>query len=106
MIHKERLLTARLAERDVAIEGVGTVRIRALTRAQALSVRNVELERAELERRLLSWAMVDPELSEDEARAWQEASPAGELEVVTDAIAELSGMVETAPKEAMRTFRE
>jgi hypothetical protein len=107
---KELLFKSRLAEADVAIPGVGTVRVRALSRAEVLMVRkatdlagDVDGPRAlVLERKMVATAMVDPVLSESEVARWQRASAAGELEPVTDAIQRLSGMLPTAAKEAYR----
>jgi hypothetical protein len=107
---KELLFKSRLAEADVAIPGVGTVRVRALSRAEVLMVRkatdlagDVDGPRAlVLERKMVATAMVSPVLSESEVARWQRASAAGELEPVTDAIQRLSGMLPTAAKEAYR----
>ena len=44
-----------------------------------------------MEKKLLSLAMVDPKLTEEEVGEWQAASAAGELEPVR-AIMELSGL--------------
>lgn len=100
---KETLLAARLPEADVEIEGVGTVRVRALTRAQALEVRDQATEVDKLERTLLHWALVDPHLSPGEIRQWQEAAPAGEIEPIINKITELSGMTKLAAKEGYKS---
>lgn len=104
-VDKAALFKGRITEEELDVPGVGTIRIRALTRTEALEIRGVDLPVAELERKLLAWALVEPRLTEDEARQWQDASAAGELEPVTKAIARLSGMEQSAPKEAMRKFR-
>lgn len=103
-ISKDDLLKARFGVEDVEIPGVGTVKVRALTRGQALQVQGVELSVAEMERKLISWAMVEPTLTEDEVGVWQDGSPAGELQVITDAILRLSGMEKHAAREAMKRF--
>lgn len=100
---KELLFKARLQERDVVVDGVGTVRVRALTRKEALSFKG-EHDPEELEVRLLATAIVDPKLTEDEVRRWQDASPAGELQVVADAIVDLSGMVKGVVGESLKQF--
>jgi hypothetical protein len=109
-VDKDLLFKPRLAEADVEIPGVGTVRVRALSRAEVLLVRkatdlagDVDGPRAlVLERKMIATAMVDPVLTESEVGRWQNASAAGELEPVTDAIQRLSGMLPTAAKEAYR----
>lgn len=103
---KEALFKARLTEADFDVEGVGTIRIRSLSRSEALMVKGKDYEPGALERKLISLACVEPELTEDDVRQWQEASSAGELEPVVTAILELSGMVKSAPRQAMETFRE
>lgn len=105
-VDKAALLAPRFAEEDVEIPGVGSVRIRSLSRAEALEVRGTELPYAEMERKLLAMTLVDPVLTEDEVGAWQAASPAMELEPVARAAARLCGMEVTAPKEAVKRFRE
>lgn len=102
---KASLFQARLPEDSYEIPGVGTVRFRALTRGEALEVVGKELPYDEMERRLLSMAMVDPKLTEDEVRQWQAASPAGELEPICSAIQALSGLEEAAAKGAYQRFR-
>lgn len=103
---KATLLKNRTAEREVEIEGVGTVRIRALTRREALQLQGKEMPIEEMERKMLAFSMVDPVLTEDEVRQWQEASPVGEIQVVSEAIAELSGMDLTAAKDAYKSAGE
>lgn len=101
---KELLFKPRLTEADVEIPGVGTVRVRALNRAEAMRVESTKGTEAR-ERVILALGMVDPELTEAEVGRWQTAAPAGELQPVAVRIAELSGLLEAAPKEAMQTFR-
>lgn len=103
---KDLLFKARLRERDVDIPDVGTVRVRALARGEVLAFQELgELEVQVYERKLLALALVDPVLTEDEVRQWQEAAPAGELEPVTQAVVELSGLDREAAKLAYQQFR-
>jgi hypothetical protein len=95
---KALLTKPRLAEEDVEIPGVGTVRVRALSRAEAMKVTDRELPVATMEQALLSMAMVDPKLTEAEVAEWQEAAPGGELEPVVEVIQRLSGLAKKAPK--------
>lgn len=112
-VDKELLFKPRLPEADVDVPGIGTVRVRGLTRIEATgltkglrSEADAYNRTAEIERRMLAAGMVEPKLTEDEARRWQEASPAGELEAVTNKINELSGTTPTAEKEAYVEFEE
>lgn len=103
---KELLFKPRLPEADVDVPGVGTVRVRGLSRSEAMSLRasadNVEA----VDRRMLFLGLVDPKLTEDEVSQWYAASPAGEIEPITIKISELSGMTEGAAKEAYKAFDE
>jgi hypothetical protein len=105
---KEALFKARLPEDDVEVPGVGTVRVRGLSRAEVMLMRKATDTEAMdgsraliLERKMLALGMVDPQLTEAEAGQWQHASAAGELDLVSDRIAELSGMAEGAPKSGL-----
>lgn len=104
---KEALFAPRLTEEDVDVPGVGTVRVRALSRERVLAFRKRELKGGaeEMERVMVAAALVAPELTEDEVGQWQAASTAGELEVVTRVISRLSGLDVEAAKEAVKRFR-
>lgn len=105
-ISKDALLNFSFGVEEFMIEGLGMVRIKALTRAQALSVRGVDMEFAVMEQTLISYAFVEPKLTIEDVKRIQESTPAGLLEPVTDRIAKLSGMKADKPKELMKTFRE
>jgi hypothetical protein len=98
---KSLLTKPRLAEEDVELPGVGTVRVRALSRAEALTVSDTEMPVATMEQRLLSMAMVDPVMTEADVAAWQEAASAGELEPITQVIQRLSGLTKESPKSSV-----
>lgn len=101
---KAKLFASRLKQEDVELEGLGTFRYRALSRAEVLSMRGKEVQFADMERDLLSAALVDPALTPDEVRQWQEASPAGELEPLTNAIMRLSGLAAESAKDVVKRF--
>lgn len=88
---KAALLTPRLGEGEHVVEGVGTVRIRGLSRAEVLALQKVG-DVAATDRRMLSLALVEPELTEAEVGEWQAASGPMEIERLTEAIRDLSGM--------------
>lgn len=104
-VSKDALLTKRLPEQDVEIPGVGAVRVRSLTRAEVLAIRSRPIAVDEMERVLLEAAMVAPKLTAAEVLKWQESVSAGELEPITRAIAVLSGLDDSAAKEAVKQFR-
>lgn len=95
---KESLKKPRLREEEIELEGVGTIRVRALNRAEVLKVNNVKMPITKMEQLLLSMAMVDPAMSEEDVKEWQEASGAGEIEKVTEVVQRLSGLVKGADK--------
>lgn len=104
-VDKKLLFKPRLPEADVEVPGIGTFRVRALNRDEALHCRSTP-DVATIERRMLAAGLVDPELTENEVKAWQLASTAGEIEPVTDKIAELSGMAQGADKEVYVEFEQ
>lgn len=101
-VDKATLLARRLGEGEHEIEGVGTVRLRGLSRAEVLEIRKLG-DTAKADRRMVSLALVEPALTEAEVRAWQENSTPGEIEALTVAIAELSGMGVGAAKDAYKS---
>lgn len=101
---KAALIARRIPERDVVIPGVGTVRVRGLTRAEALLVRHDVDGEVEKERMILALTMLDPPMTVEDASAWQDGSPAGEIEPITDVVMELSGMVSGSAKRAVKDF--
>lgn len=111
---KSRLLKPRLPEADVEVPGVGTVRVRGLTRDEVLVMRkatdnanSIDGPRTlVLERKMLASAMVDPPMTEAEIGQWQKAAPAGELEPITHKVQELSGMLDDAAKEQYKSLRD
>jgi hypothetical protein len=105
-VSKVDLLKKRFGVEDVEIPGVGTVRVRPLSRAEALELQGKEMAAAEVERKLVALAMVEPALTEDEVGTWQANSPAGELEPIGAAIRRLSGLEQASAKEAVKQFRD
>lgn len=99
---KELLFKPRLPEADVET-GVGTVRVRGLNRAESVSVAKLA-DVAERDAHIIAIGMVDPRLSVSEVKRWGEAAPGGELEAVSKRIAQLSGMLPGAAKEAVIEF--
>lgn len=96
MISKEQLLKQALTEAEVEIPGRGTVRVRSLTRAQALRVSAADPLEAEVI--ALTGGLVEPALTADEVHQLLDATGADELQPVVDEIMRLSGMGEGAQK--------
>jgi len=91
--------------REVTLPSGATVAIRGLTREEALAVHGEEMDAADLERRMLAWALVEPVMTEDEVGEWQKVCSAGELVPLVDAVLDISGMTTEAPNRAARRFR-
>ena len=75
---KELLFKSRLPEAEVDMPGLGVMRVRGLTRTEALHCRGTT-DLATVERRMLALGLVDPVLTENEVKQWQGSSPAGEV---------------------------
>jgi hypothetical protein len=98
---KSALLTDRVTTTTgtVSIEGIGEVTVRGLSRYEmVLAAKIGDGDDLKQERFILSCAMVDPELTEDEVAAWQKASPPGEINEVATKVNELSGIGQGAAK--------
>lgn len=105
MVDKKALMAPRLPEDDVEIPGVGTVRVRALSRAEAMSVQR--LAKRDQDAHTIALGMMDPPMSVDDVRQWAAASPAAEMEAVARRIAELSGILtEGAQKSGLPAVRD
>lgn len=107
-VSKTDLLKKRVAvEEDVEIPGLGTVKVRAMTRAEALALYDKEMSLAVADRKLLATAMVEPKLTEEEVAELQATTPAGLLQPVINTIETLSGIKEKETvKEAVTQFRD
>lgn len=105
MIDKAALLAFRLGDGEHEIPDVGTVRIRGLSRAEVLAAQKLGDVLAS-DRFMVSRALLEPTLTEDEVGAWQDSSGAGEIEALTVAIAALSGLGAGAAKSGVSGVRE
>ena len=82
----------------------GTVTVRALTREESIQISDTKgtLDR---DRKLVSWGMVEPELTYQDVARWQkQRGPASDIETVSEAIARASGMLPDAEREAVQRF--
>jgi hypothetical protein len=101
VIEKQNLLKPRLAEEDYHVDGVGDIRIRALSWEECSVFQKWTKDGkdpAEVYRRVLALALVDPSLTEADATVWMGNSPAGEIETLVAHILTRSGLVEGAQK--------
>lgn len=96
------LLAPRLPEDTVEIAGIGTFRVRGLSRIEAISVQAGK-GTANIERKMIALGLLEPKLTEDEVGTWMRNAPAGELSPISDRIAELSGMAPGSEKGAYKS---
>lgn len=90
-------------EDDVQLVSGRWVRVRGLTRAEAIRMQDIQ-STFERERYGLSRGMLIPRMNEPQVEAWMKAAAAGEMSPASDRITQLSGMDEGAEKEAVRDF--
>lgn len=104
---KSKLLGQGLPEEDLEIEGVGTIRIRALSRYEIMVAGKANPDDVlAMEQQMLSIAVLDPKLTEKEVAQWQKSSPLGQVQEVIQAINRLSGVTKDSQKEAYKSLRE
>jgi len=104
---KDLLLKPRLPEDDVDIPGFGVVRVRALSRAEAFRVESAP-SLADKERTVIKYGVVvddSQQLTDADVKRLMDAWPAGDVELVSRRIGELSGLIESAAKEAYKSLR-
>lgn len=100
----EELTTTNVGEltRDVPIGGGKAVQVRALTRYELMLVmkNGQQTDANEAEQEIMSYGLVQPKLSKKQIEAWQKSIVAGDrtLVLISNAIKELSGLVEGADK--------
>ena len=91
-VDKGALLARRLNEADYEVPGVeGALRIRGLSRAEVLTAQKLG-DTAKSDRFMVARALLEPTLTEADVQTWQENSGAAEIEGLTVAIAQLSGL--------------
>jgi hypothetical protein len=105
---KAKLFEPRLPTQEVNVPGVGVVTVRGITRfEQMVFSKAANGNVAVFDRKQLAAAMVDPEITEDEAERWMQAATAGEISQVVTIIGELSGTdreVKALQREAFRSL--
>lgn len=94
-----------LPEADVELDGVGTVRVRALSRYEILLAGKGadENDVLAIEQAMLSMAMISPRMSKTDVEKWQKASPIGQIQRVTTKVNELSGVGQNSGKDAYKS---
>jgi hypothetical protein len=90
---KATLLKGFLPEADVELpSGQGTVRVRGLSRNEAVSLQKHGEDAEALEVTACALGMLDPQLTEDDVRAWRQVAVAADVQAVAGRISELSNL--------------
>lgn len=100
---KARLLAPRIpADDTVELDGLGTVRVRPLSRGEVFALHKITDNVEDFERKFLALGMVEPEMTEQDVAAWQAIPGAlSEIQDVSDKIEELSGLKKGADKSSV-----
>lgn len=101
---KETFLKPRLPETAVEIPGVGTVRVRGLSRAEILDVQAMDDDKATVERFVLTVGLVDPQLTGGEVDVWRAGVTTDEVVLVMAAIKDLSALEDGAANAAYKSL--
>lgn len=104
IISKDAFLKASLPESEFNVPGLGTIRLRGLSRAEV--VRFAELDFDGREVHTLACGIVAPELTEDEVREWRSTVVSRTVRLINDEIIKLSALNENAVGDAKRSFQE
>jgi hypothetical protein len=101
------LTESRLEEQDYVLEETGQrIRIRPLSRLEVLQAQKLrDVGIPEMEQHMLRCAMVRPVLRDADVKAWQAATPAGDLEPLTRYLNRISGLNKGADTETYERFR-
>lgn len=100
-----KLLSARSEKHTAEVPGFGEVEVRPLTRKECMNLAGKEIDAAEVERIVLSLALVEPQMSQEEVGQWQDVASFGELQPVLELVLKISGLEQMATKAAMQNFR-
>jgi hypothetical protein len=100
---REQILNRKIGRDTVPLaDGSGEVVIRALTRNEALQVRDQE-STADRDNLVLHLGLVEPALTLEDVAAWADSDSAGVLADLSERIGRLSGMMADSGKEAYKS---
>lgn len=105
MIDRETFLKPRLGETVVELDGVGQVRVRALSRTECLRIRDLKDDQAAMERAIIALGLIEPALTDEDVAAWHEQAVPGEVDTLLTAIQSLSALGEGAAKSGVPAIR-
>lgn len=105
IVDKEILFSLTVPEQKLELPGLGTIRVRGLSRVEMLLAGKHDTV-AEVERWMLHFGIVEPALTVKEVERWQRAAPSATFQPITMLIRELSGHGEGADKSGVSEVRE
>jgi hypothetical protein len=92
---------------DIDLPSGKKVKVRGLSRKELLKYGQGTEDTALMERRMVSWCLIEPRMTERQVDAWQQGSgPKDGLDLVTAAIRNLSGLGEGAGKSNVAEARD
>lgn len=104
---KDRMLRNRLAAQPFDVDGLGTIRVRALSSTEVRTTRESYPDDDQgFERALVALALVDPKLTPAEVEVWFTSCPAGESVEVLGHVMAMSRLGKDAQKSDVLGVRE
>lgn len=98
-LDKSQLLERSFSVSEVEIPGVGTVKARGLTRGEVNVLMGMkDIDQNTFDRFVLSRALVEPKMTENDVKAWQDVALPNEIGNVIEAVMKLSGLESGAEK--------
>lgn len=97
---------ASTREVDYELDSGLIVRIRPLTRMEAIIIGKRDLATDRKEQAYLAKAMVLPAMTEDDVKRWQMMSSAGEMQELVEQVQVISGMSDKGAKATAKEFPE
>lgn len=97
MLTREEILAKAVDQEVVTLPSGGKVKVRGLTRDEALQVQEADGTAAR-DNTIIALGLVDPVLTVEDVAAWAVTAPAADSIEISQAIARLSGMQEGAGK--------
>ena len=102
----DALLNQEAETREHAVEGVGKVLIKGLTREEAHQISETKGTK-EREIKIVSWGLVQPQMNYQQVQAWfKQPGTAGQIQNLVLAINRLSGLTEDMEERVVERFRE
>lgn len=102
---RDQILARKTGKGTATLPDGSTVKIRALTRDEILTMHGDYETPGERDSYIISRGMTDPALTFDEVQDWAAVADAGDLVAISEGIAELSGLKEKAGKGRTSTSR-